>query len=187
MSVVAWDGMHLAADMQASGQGVKFCTPKMRRSADGIVYAWTGPFASSQPMVEWHARGARSDEYPEQQKSDDRWCRLIVAIPGLGIKSYEQTPAPLEQPTPWAWGSGMEFALGAMAMGASAKEAVVVACRFSTDCGLGVSVCRPGPFEAEDVHEKWDDHGSESPQLDLCARWGGMVFLKSRGDFGCEL
>jgi ATP-dependent protease HslVU (ClpYQ) peptidase subunit len=37
-----------------------------------------------------------------------------------------------------AWGSGRDFALGAMAMGATAREAVAVACRFNVYCGNGI-------------------------------------------------
>lgn len=34
-----------------------------------------------------------------------------------------------------AWGSGESYALGALSMGATAKEAAQVACKHSTTCG----------------------------------------------------
>lgn len=34
-----------------------------------------------------------------------------------------------------AWGSGRDFALGALSMGATAKEAAQIACKHSTTCG----------------------------------------------------
>lgn len=34
-----------------------------------------------------------------------------------------------------AWGSGRDFALGALSMGATAAEAVKIACKHSTTCG----------------------------------------------------
>lgn len=40
----------------------------------------------------------------------------------------------------WAAGSGADYAMGAMAAGKDAKEAVEIACRFDINCGLGVDV-----------------------------------------------
>lgn len=39
-----------------------------------------------------------------------------------------------------AWGSGRDFAMGAMEMGASAYRAVEVAIRHSTGCGYGIDL-----------------------------------------------
>lgn len=39
-----------------------------------------------------------------------------------------------------AWGSGADFALGAMAMGAGARRAVEVACELDVHCGKGIDV-----------------------------------------------
>jgi hypothetical protein len=47
-----------------------------------------------------------------------------------------------------AIGSASEIALGAMAMGASATEAVEVACKFSTDCGGEIHSVRLDSLEA---------------------------------------
>ena len=42
-----------------------------------------------------------------------------------------------------AWGSGRDFALTAMHLGKSAREAVEIACLFENGCGNGVDVLTP--------------------------------------------
>jgi hypothetical protein len=90
---------------------------------------------------------------PEFQKTDD-WTRLIVvkvgnivqcdACFGVGSRStsvffFERVPYPLiPDSLCCAWGSGAEYAMAAMAMGADARKAVEIAGRFSITCGLGV-------------------------------------------------
>lgn len=39
-----------------------------------------------------------------------------------------------------AWGSGRDYAMGAMARGANAKEAAEIAMRFDNGCGMGIDV-----------------------------------------------
>jgi len=48
---------------------------------------------------------------------------------------YTNTLEPLETPTPWAVGSGTDYALGAMAVGADAKKAAEAAIKLDVSCG----------------------------------------------------
>lgn len=137
MSVVAWDGKTLAADKQGTNAGYAFTVTKMRRIKRGVVVAWTGTFEYGMLLAEWYAGGAKPEEWPAFQRTDG-WTRLIVVEKGKAFV-FEQEPVKQPVETPFdAWGCGRDYALGALAMGAGAAEAVLVASRFSTGCGLGV-------------------------------------------------
>lgn len=134
MSVVVYDGKTLAADTLAISAGLGFKVSKMLIS-DGTACAWTGDHALGIRLAQWYFDGADPATFPNKDIKDDEWCRLIVADQ-YGCEFYEVQPVPIRVLDPFAaWGSGRDFALGALAMGASAKEAVEVACRFSIECG----------------------------------------------------
>ena len=139
MSVVVWDGKSLACDRQATSQGTKHETCKSKRLSDGNgVMAFTGDIARGLAMMYWYEIDMPShDKFPRFQDTDN-WCRLIVATRGSCFY-FETTPfrIPVIQPFA-AWGSGRDFTLGALARGATAKEAVEIACRFDVDCGMGI-------------------------------------------------
>jgi ATP-dependent protease HslVU (ClpYQ) peptidase subunit len=134
MSVVAWDGKCIAADRQMTCNDMRMLTTKMRRLDDGTVLAWTGLPGAGLMLVRWYVEGK---EWPDGQQGEN-WSRLIVAKKDR-VEMYERYPVPiLVESAFMAWGSGQEFALGAMAMGATAIQAVDVANRFSVNCGFGV-------------------------------------------------
>lgn len=75
---------------------------------------------------------------PECQKDDDSWTRLIVADRD-GAKYFERQPVGVKVEDAFAaWGSGRDFALVAMYLGKTAKEAVEITSLFSLGCGNGV-------------------------------------------------
>lgn len=136
MSVIAWDGRVLAADRQVT-IGSLSTTGKKLVEWEGSAIAWTGDMAAGLVMLAWWKAGADFDKYPPSQLTDD-WSRLIVANKD-GVVMYERLPAAIECLDQFmAWGSGRDFALGAMDMGADARIAVGVASNFSNDCGMGV-------------------------------------------------
>lgn len=142
MTVIAWDGKSIAADKQATNIDMRATTTKLKRLESGIVLGWTGGWDYALALVEWF-EGKR--EWPKFQEDKDKWSRLIVVENGIA-RMYEQETVPLIVEDPFmAWGSGRDFAMGAMAMGATAKEAVEVANRFCTSCGLGVDVIECAP------------------------------------------
>lgn len=143
MSTVAWDGKSLAADGMASAGYMKVVAPKIW-SHDGLVLATTGDAAAGRIMVEWFNAGADLSHYPDcQAKGEDYNATLIVAH-HEGCYFYGANPHLVEVRDPFmAWGSGRDFAMGAMARGATAGEAVEVACRFDAYSGHGVVVMTP--------------------------------------------
>jgi ATP-dependent protease HslVU (ClpYQ) peptidase subunit len=138
MSVVAWDGKSIAADKQATNTGLRFRATKIRRLASGEVLAWTGGQDSGAIVSKWYEDGADPEKWPDCQKDKEDWARLVVAS-AAGVVFFERTPVaiPIEDEFQ-AWGTGRDYALGAMARGATAREAVEIAMRFDTSCGLGI-------------------------------------------------
>lgn len=97
----------------------------------------TGSLAAGMLLMEWYKDGADLSRWPEFQSTDD-WSHLIVVDP-RGVRYYEKLPIAIWIDEPFfAWGSGQDYALGAMAHGASAIEALEISNRFCTTTGLGV-------------------------------------------------
>lgn len=137
MSVVVWDGKTIAADMQGTNCDMRFVEHKMVVHG-GVVAAWTGTASYGKELAQWYFDGADKAKWPEFQKDKEEWCRLIIATSNE-CKFYERNPYPFTVSDPYmSWGSGRDYAMGALAMGADARKAVEVASKFSTGCGLGV-------------------------------------------------
>ena len=146
MSCIAWDGYSIAADKQADREGLKYQHTKL--FGFGLeALAYTGRADYGAALIEWYKNGADPAKWPEFQKDKDDWTRLIVAK-AEGVVSYDQVPYPLPYDVKFhAWGEGRDFAIAAMDLGLTAKQAVEVACRHCSSCGLGVDeiVLREGP------------------------------------------
>ena len=141
MSIVAWDGKSLAADRMATADEMRYAVTKIMPVKGGAI-AWCGPQEYGLTLLEWVLEGEQQDKWPECQARDN-WARIIVVKHGGCIYEYESLPIPQPITEPFmAWGSGRDFAMGAMAAGATAKQAVEITNRFSTTCGCGVDVVR---------------------------------------------
>lgn len=138
MSVIAWDGKSIAADKQATSSGLREKTTKLRRIETGEVLAVVGEQDCGRALIAWYEKGAELGSWPAFQADEKLWTRLIVAD-SSGARVYERQPyaVPVEDPF-MAWGSGRDYAMGAMARGATAREAVEIAMRFDNGCGLGI-------------------------------------------------
>lgn len=140
MSIVAWDGKTVAADKQGTSGDMRVAVAKIHRLTTGEVLAWVGLYEQGLFLIDWWKRGVRLEDWPDFQKQEKDWTILIV-INKLGVWEYERLPVGQRVEAPFmAWGSGREFAMGAMAMGADAKRAVEIACQFNIRCGMGIDV-----------------------------------------------
>ena len=142
MSVVVWDGISLAADRQCTNGEFRFNTQKLFRHQNGTLSAFTGSIDTGLAMRRWYDEGAQRETWPVGQRHEN-WSRLIIAT-DIAVFYYEQEPEaiPLLQKQ-MAWGSGRDFALGALAMGATAQQAVEIANQYCISCGFGVDVLMP--------------------------------------------
>lgn len=139
MSTVAWDGKTLAADRQSTQGDLAGVCNKIYQLATGELVAWVGMRCAGEVMMRWYTEGADLKAYPSFQSNNDLNCHFIVISVDGTAHEYSQHPvAMLRSQKPWAWGSGRDFALGAMAMGANATQAVKVASQFDINTGMGV-------------------------------------------------
>lgn len=142
MSVIAWDGKTLAADKRATLGSLIRTTTKIFRHGDALL-AYAGDQSFGEQIKAWWIAGADPEKFPASQRDKDDWAGLLVirprADPGLRIARYERTPHPLffEDET-FAIGCGRDFAMAAMYVGKTAREAVEVAIALDSGCGNGI-------------------------------------------------
>ena len=139
MTVIAWDGKTLAADKQQTCVGLKSKTTKIKKTEHGELLFSSGKASIVTSLFHWYESGADADKYPKHQEDNDNHGWLYVIRKDKTIWCYERTayPFPIEEER-YADGSGRDYAMGAMAMGADAIEAVNIACHFDSECGLGI-------------------------------------------------
>ena len=138
MTVIAWDGKTLAVDRQCTRGDIKSVRTKLTKISDSIAVATAGDSDRDLILKEWVKNGRKIEDWPAFQKTDT-FSQLIVLI-GNSIFEYQQEPIGVLVESPFmAWGSGEDFAMGAMEMGATAIQAVEVANRHCPTCGFGVN------------------------------------------------
>lgn len=145
MSVVAWDGKVLAADSMTTNNDMGYTTSKMHRG-DDAVFAFCGETDGMLMLLEWYAKGAQTEEWPLaiQCIGDHDFRTRMVVADRRGLHFYERLPYPQWVLDPYmAFGSGRDYAMGAMAMGANAVQAVEAAIKHCQTCG--------GPVESYEV------------------------------------
>jgi 20S proteasome alpha/beta subunit len=134
MTTVAYRDGVMAADKNMGGY--KGQVTKVYRVGDCLVGCSGDNFATLLKVVDWMQEGAEEDSKPEL--GDSSVHILLVDSNGeIFLYNNDLYPMPLEQDF-FAVGSGMDYAMGAMAMGASAADAVRVASQF--DPGTGPKV-----------------------------------------------
>jgi hypothetical protein len=90
-------------------------------------------------MLMWLKDGADPATFPKTDDKDDYANLLVVGQGGVLLK-YENSPTPIiyEPGQKFAMGSGRDFALMAMHLGKTAREAVELTCQLTVECGNGV-------------------------------------------------
>lgn len=140
MTVVAYDGKTLAADRQATYGNTPFPVTKIFRVGNDLV-AGSGDWSECLAFLEWYESVKFAKLGGSPPKPDFKEGFGILVIRNGELWRYERELVPFLINVPfWAIGSGADYALGAMACGKSAKEAVEIACQFDINCGLGVDV-----------------------------------------------
>lgn len=139
MTTIAFDGRTLAADKQTTTGGTPTPTTKvfsaMSPRGERWLYACAGNTAECQEFTRRVKAGQEMRTFTDLGilaigprgevwicSQDLVWCRQMVKQ--------------------WAIGSGADFALGAMAAGASAVKAVQIASRLNVNTGLGVDALK---------------------------------------------
>jgi hypothetical protein len=142
MTTLAWDGRIFAADKRATMGGLIRTTSKIHKLTRPYVClaGFTGDADVGQAMLDWFADGAKPQDFPRIAERDTGPSRLSVIMESGEIWMYERTPSPfkLDKGQHYSCGSGRDFALMAMRLGANAVEAVALTSEFDTGTGNGV-------------------------------------------------
>ena len=104
-------------------------SPKIMRTKDGALIATCGDSDMAGPFLAWFEAGADSERIPRIPEKSD--FAAIVLLPDESVICFTERFLPMHVSGSFhAMGSGDQLALGAMAHGATAEEAVFVACEF---------------------------------------------------------
>lgn len=147
MTVIAWDGRTLAADKRACHAGSMIRTVTKIWRVDDVLMGGAGDFDFILQMIEWVRGGRDVAAFPAQQRDKEDWQTVLVIERDGTPSIYQRTPYPVRyEDGATAIGSGRDFAMAAMHLGKSAKEAVQVAIDLDSGCGNGIDVL---------VHPRW--------------------------------
>jgi len=135
MTTIAWDGKTLAGDRQCTWGGTPTPTTKVFKvkiDKKKYLIGAAGATADCQAFVEFVKGGFKdTPTYKE-------FTGLVIDREGRMTVYSENPNSSVLNPKFWAIGSGGEYAMGAMAFGATAAEAVLIAADLDVNTGLGV-------------------------------------------------
>lgn len=135
MTTIAWDGRTLCADRQLTTSGVRFETTKAHRLRDGSLFASCGALENNVAVKQWLNGG---DDKPAIDKDDDFDGVLIRPDGTAWMLNKKLHLIAIESPY-FATGSGRDFALLALKLGKTAREAVELACELDIWSGMGIT------------------------------------------------
>jgi len=136
MTVIAWDGKSIAADKLEAYGDIERTTDKLERFNEGVL-TFTGEATKGIELIEWFEKGRKKENWPEFQKTND-FAVLIYAKGGCVEVFYQESTPVVLRGGFHAWGAGAKYAIGAMAAGKTAEEAVLITNDNCTNCGRGV-------------------------------------------------
>lgn len=137
MTVIAWDGKTLAGDKMSCSIGYGYKVTKIHRLKDGSICGFSGDGDHAIALLAWLNGDRDHAAFPSAQKDNDT-CAFVVRPDGTRY-SIGKTPHPNPSEDQfYAMGHGRDFAIAAMHLGLTAREAVEVACRLDVFCGNGI-------------------------------------------------
>ena len=146
MTVVAFDGRSVAADRRLNYGSMTGQTCKVFQTAHGIL-GGAGNLAQIREMLAWLNKGALPKDFPDAQRNANDSPTLMRVLPTGQVLIYEHSPYPYQIDSPfWAIGSGSAYAMAAMHLGRSSREAVEVACALDSSCGNGIDELALAPL-----------------------------------------
>jgi ATP-dependent HslUV protease subunit HslV len=137
MTTIACDGKSMAGDGRSRDAGGLICSEsiaKVRRLKDGRIFGLAGNPYDLNAIEAWLNDGG---EFPQIDK--DNFDLLVLEADGRAY-SYSPRGGRSEQLLPAGAGSGIDLAIGAMEAGASAEEAVRIACKRHAGSGGKITV-----------------------------------------------
>lgn len=145
MTTVAFKDGVLAVDRCTSHGGLRYQTDQKLLRRGPWWYAITGDLAAGLCFVDWHEAGR--PYWPCPLNEDVQVVAFNVETGEIGV--WEAPGAFIRSVDKFeAWGSGSHLAIGAMAAGASAAEAVKIAAAWDEGTGFGVRTVKAKPRRA---------------------------------------
>lgn len=143
MTVVVCTLDSITADKQATQSELARAVVKVKKLRNHLC-AVAGDWDLAQEMFHWFEEGADPIRFPAFQRTDNNWVAFVVVTPDQRVLKYERSPFPMDYTAAtikdgwYVFGSGRDYAIGALACGATPVEAVKIASKYSTTCGQGV-------------------------------------------------
>lgn len=138
MTTIAYCGRFLAADTRGTygNDGICQATCHKLRVHNDVAFSATGRITDVwlTKLLDWWLDGADPANMPPRGSDEEVGNFIIVYSTGALSLTYG-TPYPQEMGKPVAWGSGANYAIGAMEMGADAMRAVQVAMKHDGPTG----------------------------------------------------
>lgn len=141
MTTIAFDGVTLAADKQATIGNMKRTCTKVHE-INGLQVAVSGQLTTGLALIEWVRNGRDPADFPEDVEDEENGVSAyLIVIENKQVIVYEASPIPIFfEDTYFASGSGKDFALAAMESGKTAEEAILIASKYDIFTGMGVDV-----------------------------------------------
>ena len=147
MTIICYRDGIMAADSFSFVGEVRWCGtfPKIARGQfNGVrgVAGASGAAAIGGAFLEWFGSVAAKVPFDAKIKNEGDFSGIAALVDGT-VWRWDSHLMPYREFSPfYVDGSGGDVALGAMAFGASAEEAVRVCCEFHAFCGGDVTVLR---------------------------------------------
>lgn len=124
MTTIAANQKGMCGDTFVYNTATGYYTQKIVRVGDSLV-GCAGPSELCQKFITWRIRGSKDPVWGLNTPFE----ALILDKTGMYVYTTCTTPDRVKTPF-FAIGSGRQYALGALACGASLRDAVTAACRF---------------------------------------------------------
>ena len=139
MTTIAWTGSEVAADTRGTvGEIIQQSPTEKLIKRKGVIYCLTGDFAQCLAVVDWLSSGADISEAPDF--IDEPGFDILAIKDSVTGNIFANSFHPYPVSPPVTLGTGHAVALGAIMAGASAQEAVTIACKVDLNSGLPVQV-----------------------------------------------
>ena len=143
MTTIAYRDGVLAADTRVSTGGIMDCEIiKIARNSDGDLAGASGDAGFSAEFLRWFLGGEKQNT-PVPKKENNPYEGLIFRSSGE-INVFDEGGVCQVTAPYYASGSGVCIALGAMAYGADAEQAVRMAMKHDVSTGGEITVLRHG-------------------------------------------
>ena len=140
MTVAVYRDGVLASDRAVSTDNdLIACYRTKIRKTNGKLIATAGQAQNGVAFQEWFHAGEPPDKKPDL---DNDFIGLVIDANGTINIYNNKLYSYVAESSCFAIGNGHHVAMGAMEMGATAEQAVSVACQYVLGCGGGVDVLR---------------------------------------------